>query len=139
MKNSKLKKWSKRLLLTFGMVFLTLFVWANWEESTITEKLPTINLVTFDLSSLKDENSFALIQEEFNSKKGVTACAVNSKSKLVTFTFYPDVTSKEELLDDLQSLGGKSVCMKIFPSKAGCPVQGTKDFFGKIKESLKFR
>lgn len=139
MKNSKLKRWSKRFLITGAMVFLSLFVWANWEESTITEKLPPINMATFDLSSLKNENSFALIKEEFTDKKGISACAVNSNSKLVTFAFYPHITSEVKLLSELKSLGGTSVCMKTFPSKAGCPIQGTKDFFGKIKQSLKVR
>lgn len=121
------------------MVFVSLFVWANWEKSTLTENLAPINMVTFDLSSLKKENSFSVIKEEFTGKKGISACAVNMDSKLVTFAFYPNLISQEELLSELQNLGGRSICMKIFPSKAGCPVQGTKDFFGKIKLALKVR
>lgn len=139
MKTTRLKKWSKRFLFTGIIVFSSLFIWANWEPSTITERLPEINIISYDLSSLKNESSYGLIQNEFKGKKGITACSVNSSSKIATFTFIPEIISQEAILTTLKSLGGRGVKEKVFACKAGCPVRGTTEFFGKIKQSLKVR
>ena len=139
MKTIRLKKWLKILSFIIILAFSSLFIWANWSPSTITEKLPKINIVSCDLSSLDDENSFSMIDEKFKNKKGVTACTVNSISKIASFTFNPEIVSKSELLSDLRNLGGSEVSLKVFPAKAGCPIKGTQEFFGKIKESLRVR
>lgn len=139
MKTTRLKRWTKVLSFTIILVFFSLFIWANWSPSTVTEKLPKINMVSYDLSSLHDEHSFSVIDERFKNKKGITACTVNSTSKIASFTFNPEIISKDELLSDLRNLGGSTVSLKVFPAKAGCPIKGTQEFFGKIKESLKVR
>ncbi|MCE3295592.1 MAG: hypothetical protein K0R65_1306 [Crocinitomicaceae bacterium] len=139
MKTPRLQKWLKVLTVTFAVAFVWLFVWANWEPSTITEQLPKIHIASYDLSSLREENSFALINEEFSHKKGITACTVNGKSKVATFTYHPHIISADQILFGLKTLGGQGVSEKSFPEKAGCPVKGTREFFGRIKEFLKVR
>jgi hypothetical protein len=135
-KKNRLKKWGRTLLILTGVTFISLFTWANWNAPTITERLPTIEMSSFDLSQVQDAAAYSKVDAALKYKAGVTACSVNPESQMATVTFHPTETSKEDLLSEINGVTGTSVRFKHFDTKAGCPMKATSEFFGKLKQSL---
>jgi len=138
-KKNRLKKWGKALLILTGITFVSLFTWANWNAPTITERLPKIEMSSFDLSNVNDAATYNKVNTAMQETAGVTACSVNPVSQMATVTFHPTETSKEELQSDISRVAGTAVDFKHFETKAGCPMKATSEFFGKLKQSLCLR
>ncbi len=142
MKNFFLKfaKVTGVLTLTF---FVSMLVWANWEEPPLSEKLDLkpIHLAVFDLDKEVNAADSSLISQKLTGTKGVTACTVNPQFKTVSVTFYDDVISEETLKSVVQQKD--VVASKVnFATMEGpkCPVPMEYiDFFTNMKKTLCLR
>lgn len=142
MKNFFLKfaKVTGFLVLTF---FVSMLVWANWEEPTLSQKLDLkpIRLAVFNIDRNVDVADSTLISQKLSTTKGVTACTVNPEFKTVSVTFYDDAVSEEMLKLVVQQKD--VVASKVnFATMEGpkCPVPMEYiDFFTNMKQTLCLR
>ena len=142
MKNFFLKfaKVTGIIVLTF---FVSMLVWANWEEPTLSQKLDLkpIRLAVFNIDRNVDVADSTLISQKLSTTKGVTACTVNPEFKTVSVTFYDDVVSEEMLKSVVQQKD--VVASKVnFATMEGpkCPVPMEYiDFFTDMKQTLCLR
>ncbi|MDZ7934765.1 MAG: hypothetical protein U5M51_07355 [Emticicia sp.] len=142
MKNSFLKfaKVTGIIALTF---FVSMLVWANWEEPTLSQKLDLkpIHLAVFNIDKNVDVADSTLISEKISSTKGVTACTVNPEFKTVSVTFYDDEISEDALKSLVQQKD--VVASKVnFAAMEGpkCPIPMEYiDFFTNMKQALCLR
>lgn len=142
-----MKKFFLRFAKVTGVIALTFFVsmlvWANWEEPPLSEKLDLkpIHLAVFDLDKEVDAADSSLISQKLTGTKGVTACTVNPQFKTVSVTFYDDVISEEMLKSVVQQKD--VVASKVnFATMEGpkCPVPMEYiDFFTNMKKTLCLR
>ncbi|WP_064196125.1 MULTISPECIES: hypothetical protein [Emticicia] len=128
------------LVLTF---FVSMLVWANWEEPPLSEKLDLkpIHLAVFSLDKQANMADSTLISQKLSSTQGVTACTVNPAFKTVSITNYEDEVSEETLKSLVQQKD--YVASKInFAAMEGpkCPVPMEYiDFFTNMKRTLCLR
>lgn len=142
-----MKKFFLKFAKVTGVIALTFFVsmlvWANWEEPPLSEKLDLkpIHLAVFDLDKQVDSADSSLISQKLTGTKGVTACTVNPQFKTVSVTFYDDVISEETLKSVVQQKD--VVASKVnFATMEGpkCPVPMEYiDFFTNMKKTLCLR
>ncbi len=142
MKNFFLKfaKVTGIIALTF---FVSMLVWANWDEPTLSQKLDLkpIHLAVFNIDRNIDVADSTLISEKLSTTKGVTACTVNPEFKTVSVTFHEDEVSEEALKSLVQQKD--VVASKVnFATMEGpkCPVPMEYiDFFTNMKQTLCLR
>ncbi len=142
-----MKKFFLKFAKVTGVIALTFFVsmlvWANWEEPPLSEKLDLkpIHLAVFDLDKEVNAADSSLISQKLTGTKGVTACTVNPQFKTVSVTFYDDVISEETLKSVVQQKD--VVASKVnFATMEGpkCPVPMEYiDFFTDMKKTLCLR
>lgn len=142
-----MKKFFLKFAKVTGVIALTFFVsmlvWANWEEPPLSEKLDLkpIHLAVFDLDKQVDAADSSLISQKLTSTKGVTACTVNPEFKTVSVTFYDDEVSEEAIKSVVQQK--ELVASKVnFATMEGpkCPVPMEYiDFFTNMKRTLCLR
>lgn len=141
----------KNILLKFAKVtgflvatfFVSMLVWANWEEPPLSEKLDLkpIQLAVFDLNKNVDATDSTLISQKLSAVSGVTACTVNPSFKTVSVTYYGDQVSEESLKAVVQQKD--FVASKVnFATMEGpkCPVPMEYiNFFTDMKRTLCLR
>ena len=141
----------KTFLLKFAKVigfftltfFVSMLVWANWEEPPLSQKLDLkpIHLAVFDLDKQIDATDSTLISNKLSATTGVTACTVNPTFKTVSVTFYDDQVSEEALKAVVQQKN--FIASKVnFATMEGpkCPVPMEYiTFFTDMKQTLCLR
>ncbi|MFY7908567.1 MAG: hypothetical protein ACOVO2_03390 [Emticicia sp.] len=142
-----MKKFFLKFAKVTGVITLTFFVsmlvWANWEEPPLSDRLDLkpIHLAVFDLDKQVDAADSSLISQKLTSTKGVTACTVNPQFKTVSVTFYDDEVSEETVKSIVQQK--ELVASKVnFATMEGpkCPVPMEYiDFFTNMKKTLCLR
>lgn len=128
------------LTLTF---FVSMLVWANWEEPPLSEKLDLkpIHLAVFDLDKQVDAADSTLISQKLSAVKGVTACTVNPSFKTVSVTYYNDEVSEDALKAVVQQkdyVASKVNFAKMEGPKCPVPMEYI-NFFTDMKRTLCLR
>lgn len=136
-------KFAKIIGLTTLVLFVSMFVWANWEEPPLSQKLDLkpIHLAVFDLDKQVDAADSTLISQKLTDTDGVTACTVNPAFKTVSVTYYDDRVSENALKAVVQQKN--YIASKVnFATMEGpkCPVPAEYlDFFTNMKRTLCLR
>lgn len=128
------------LTLTF---FVSMLVWANWEEPPLSQKLDLkpIHLAVFDLDKEVNATDSTLISDKLSSVTGVTACTVNPEFKTVSVTYYDDQVSEDALKAVVQQknyIASKINFAKMEGPKCPIPMEYI-DFFTNMKQALSLR
>lgn len=128
------------LTLTF---FVSMLVWANWEEPPLSQKLDLkpIHLAVFDLDKEVNATDSTLISDKLSSVTGVTACTVNPEFKTVSVTYYEDQVSEDALKAVVQQknyIASKINFAKMEGPKCPIPMEYI-DFFTNMKQALSLR
>ena len=142
MKNIILKSVKVLGFLTL-VFFVSMLVWANWEEPPLSQKLDLkpIHLAVFDLDKQVDAADSSLISEKLSAVTGVTACTVNPEFKTVSVTYYDDQVSEEALKAVVQQkdyVASKVNFAKMEGPKCPVPMEYI-DFFTNMKQTLCLR
>jgi hypothetical protein len=140
MKKSLFIKTGKILLGISCTVFLSLLVWANWNERPYSKKaVGDTHFISYDISGAALSNTM-LLEKKISLIDGVSSCSINGVSKVAGIIFYTSRLSPEELQSKLADVLDHSVSEKIIEAqKGGCPVGGIRYFMLGIKETLCFR
>lgn len=128
------------LTLTF---FVSMLVWANWEEPPLSEKLDLkpIHLAVFDLDKQVDATDSTLISQKLSAVNGVTACTVNPEFKTVSVTYYNDEVSEDALkavVEQKDYVASKVNFAKMEGPKCPVPMEYI-NFFTDMKRTLCLR
>lgn len=128
------------LTLTF---FVSMLVWANWEEPPLSQKLDLkpIHLAVFDLDKEVNATDSTLISDKLSAVTGVTACTVNPEFKTVSVTYYDDQVSEDALKAVVQQknyIASKINFAKMEGPKCPIPMEYI-DFFTNMKQALSLR
>jgi copper chaperone CopZ len=138
-----LLKFAKVIGFTVLTFFVSMLVWANWEEPPLSQKLDLkpIHLAVFDLDKQVDAADSTLISNKLSAVTGVTACTVNPEFKTVSVTFYDDQVSENALKAVVQQKN--YIASKVnFATMEGpkCPVPMEYiTFFTDMKQTLCLR
>ena len=135
-----LAKTGKVLLGTLCIVFISLLVWANWNERSYTEKIVGDTLFkSYDISAAPVKD-VSVLEKKISLIEGVSSCSINGSTKIAGIIFYTDMLSSDQLHDALAAILQHPVAEKAVPVKTGgCPVGGIRYFMLGLKESLCFR
>lgn len=128
------------LTMTF---FVSMLVWANWEEPPLSQKLELkpIHLAVFDLDKQIEASDSTLISNKLSAVTGVTACTVNPEFKTVSVTYYDDQVSEGALKAVVQQknyIASKINFAKMEGPKCPIPMEYI-DFFTNMKQTLCLR
>lgn len=139
-----LTKALKRVAFTVSLLFLAFFIYANLEPAPMHAYVKPIKMAIFKVDGLTDANQVSDISKRVSQLIGVTACAANPVSELVSITFDPDQTSETVLQQMVGNITRKTVQTAVFksdgPEAPQCPVpQEYVMAFEKAKYALCFR
>ena len=119
----------------FLLLFLTAFIWANWEEPGPGAKAPVVNFLQYDASNIKDTATIIDIQDHFKKENGIKGVTYNSESELLVFCYNIDQIDQETIDADLNSQFHLNLKEKRFV-KTGpkCPIDVA--YISKVKHFL---
>ena len=124
----------KKILLKVGKIaaytltglFLTFVVYANLEPAPMHAYVKPIKMTIFKVEGLTNPALVNNTRERVSQLEGVTACAANPVSEMVSITFDPDQTSETSLHQMVKNITHLPVQTAVFestePSGPQCPV-----------------
>lgn len=140
MKKINLKRIFKIGGITLVALFFGLFTWANWNGPTPADKLKPKNFALFDLSKVKDNNTFTMLNSQLQKTSGVLATCLKPADKIVSVVFYPDVITRADIQQKLSSWTNADITLKAIVAKGPtCPVAGMMGTFSALKRFLCIR
>ncbi len=114
------------------VVFLIVSVYILTPAKRIGPAIKPVELAAFYIQDIPTQKEATELRKKVMGAKGVTACAVNTESKIASVTYYPDVTSEKEVQLALELNGVYSVSKHVYPvGDKGCPVSGIQAFLDK--------
>jgi len=140
MKKNRLKRIFKISSIVLVALFFGLFTWANWTGPTPAEKLKPKNFALFDLSNIKDNNTFATLNMQLQKTRGVLATCLKPADKIVSVVFYPDVITRADIQQKLSTWSNTDIIQKaIVATGPTCPVAGMMGGISTLKRFLCIR
>lgn len=81
----------KRSLAVLGVItlglFLTAFVYANWEKPTAGRKAPVVDFLQYDASTIGDASVVSNIRTDLAQMQGVRGSTYNAESNLLVVSY----------------------------------------------------
>jgi len=140
MKKNRLKRIFKVSGIVLIALFFGLFTWANWNGPTPADKLKPKNFALFDLSNVKDNNTFTVLNTQLQKTSGVLATCLKPADKIVSVVFYPDVITREDIQQKLSAWTNTDIMLKaIVAHGPTCPVAGMMGSVSALKRFLCIR
>lgn len=140
MKKINLKRIFKISGIALVVLFFGLFTWANWNGPTPAEKLKPKNFALFDLSSVKDNNTFSVLNTQLQKTSGVLATCLKPADKIVSVVFYPDIITRTDIQQKLSTWTNADITLKaIVANGPTCPVAGMMGSLSALKRCLCIR
>ena len=134
MKKNTLKRIFKITVGTLFVMLFSVFTWANWNAPTPADKLKPKNFALFDLSNVKDNNTYSMLNTQLQKTSGVLATCLKPADKIMSVVFYPDVVSKTDIQNKLSTWSNAQIPFKaIVATGPTCPVAGMMGTFSAIK------
>jgi len=122
-----MKKFLIRLAKITGvlvlLIFLSAFVWANWEEPGPGAKAPVVNFLQYDVSKVQDTTAIVKLQKSLKKKAGVNGSTYNSSSKLLVISYKVEDIDQEEIDELIKTKYKLNLKEKVFvKSGPKCPI-----------------
>ncbi|TDO23439.1 hypothetical protein [Sediminibacterium goheungense] len=135
-----IKRITKGILILFLVLFASLFIYANWSEPSLGERVymenPTQIVVMRFPEGFTGKDS-AAIDHYFMTQKGVYSNIVSLNSQTLCVTIDPRVTNRSAILDAAKAYNTSIVERAPLNSRAECPVN--LHAFRKITYALNVR
>lgn len=122
-----MKKFFKRTLKVLGVLvlglFLTAFVWANWEKPSPGEMASVVDFLQYDTQKVGDSAKIKSIQKTLSGIEGVRGSTFNPVSGLLVVSYGVADTDRELIEQTIQNAHRVELKEKIF-EKSGpkCPI-----------------
>lgn len=125
------------------LLFISLVVWANWQEPSLSQRLnlKPVALAVFNLDKPLLAQDSAQLARTLATTPGVTACTVNRESQTVSLTYYEDEVTESSLHRLVQTSPYRATKVNFAAFEGPkCPVPAEYlDFLTNLKTSLCFR
>lgn len=122
-----MKKILKRSLKVLGFLVLTLFitafVWANWEKPSPGAMAPVVDFLQYDVQQVADSTEVAHIQKTLSKTTGVRGTTFNPQSGLLVVSYGVNDTDRKTIEETIRNSHQVQLKEKIF-EKSGprCPI-----------------
>ncbi len=121
------------------VVFVSLFAYANTRELTVTEQLPTVQMLQFEIVGIPSAEVAEVVSKRVKTVSGVTACSIDPSKQVSAVMIQPRLTSADKVADALGQGGKYSVKQNDLSQGKACPVAGPMAWFGSLISSLNIR
>lgn len=115
---------------------LSAFAYANIRQLSPTEKLETVNLVSYKLTGGLTTEERTVLEKDIASTKGVTSCTINPEGDVASVIFHPEKIAKAELTGRLGKIAVNEI---VFPATGGCPIHAMNSSFTSFISVLDLR
>lgn len=122
-----MKKFFKRVLKVLGVLvlglFLTAFIWANWEKPSPGEMASVVDFLQYDVQQVGDSVKIRKIQKTLSKMDGVRGSTFNPSSNLLVVSYGVEDTDREVIETRIRNSYNVTLKEKIF-EKSGpkCPI-----------------
>lgn len=122
-----MKKFFKRTLKVLGVLilglFLTAFVWANWEKPSPGEMAPVVDFLQYDTQKAGDSAKIQSIRKTLSGIEGVRGSTFNPASGLLVVSYGVADTDRELIEQTIRNTHQVELKEKLF-EKSGpkCPI-----------------
>ena len=122
-----MKKFFKRTLKVLGVLllglFLTAFVWANWEKPSPGEMAAVVDFLQYDIQKVGDSVKIKSIQKTLSGIEGVRGSTFNPASELLVVSYGVADTDRELIEQTIRKAHRVELKEKLF-EKSGpkCPI-----------------
>lgn len=122
-----MKKLIKRTFTILGFfvvaLFLTAFIWANWEKPTPGQQAEIVDFLQYDVQRIDDSNRIAHMRQTLLHIAGVHGSTYNPASRLLVVSYGVEETTREAIEAKIQEVYNIHLKEKIF-EKSGprCPI-----------------
>lgn len=122
-----MKKFFKRTLKVLGVLvlglFLTAFVWANWEKPSPGEMASVVDFLQYDTQKVGDSAKIQSIQKTLSGIEGVRGSTFNPVSRLLVVSYGVADTDRELIEQTIRNVHRVELKEKLF-EKSGpkCPI-----------------
>jgi hypothetical protein len=137
MKKNRITRILKLAGYTIGVLFLAVFIWANWTGPTPGDRLKPKVFALYDLGNVQDKSVFGKLDAQLKNIHGVLATCVKPADKIISVVFYPDQVDRNDLMNKLSEWSNTQVTFKAIVAKGPtCPVAGVTGELSAIKRFL---
>ncbi len=105
------------------LLFITAFIWANWEEPGPGAKAAVVNFLQYDTSTIGDSTKIVRVQKTLKNIDGVRGTTYNPSSNLLIISYGVDDVDMETIVSEVQQKHQVALKEKVF-TKSGpkCPI-----------------
>ncbi len=122
------------------VVFLGVFVWANWRPLSPGEKAKPIIFGQIDSAPIKDSLKAIQIKEALTKLKGVRTAGINFESQIISIGFNNYETDFAEIKSEIKKQFNYTLTPKKFKSSNRvCPMGATLSLSKRIRLTLSIR
>jgi len=140
-------KWLRRIAkataITGLVLFLALFVYANWNPPRLADSAQPAYYAAFDLAGNCSPQQQQAIEQSLSGKEGVTAVTVNPSSKMAVIAYNPHkISNPNSLSTDINAAANVLASPKkweIDPNKPQCPAHGFLAWLDNARAALCIR
>lgn len=129
----------KILSLSLVVMFAGLFAYANLRHLSITEKLETVDLASYQLEGTMTPAERLALEQKISTLHGVTACSINKDGRVASVLFHRKKINEAQLAGYLSNKGRRQVAQKKLQTSGGCPVPGITTAFHTFISTLDLR
>lgn len=124
----------KILSITFSVVLLSAFIWANWEKPGPGMRAPVVDFVQYDLANLTDSKT-KVLENVLLASTGIQGVTYNSTSKILVVSYRVNETSRVDFENETATKCNYQLREKKF-IKTGpkCPIDVA--WISRIKKTL---
>jgi len=105
------------------LLFITAFIWANWEEPGPGAKATVVNFLQYDASNIGDSSAVVRVEKTLKNIPGVRGTTYNATSKLLIVSYGIDDVDLETIESQVNQKHHITLKEKVF-TKGGpkCPI-----------------
>ncbi|MCU0340455.1 MAG: hypothetical protein MUE30_11280 [Spirosomaceae bacterium] len=119
-------------------------IYANWEPAPLHAYATPVDMTILRVNGSAPAMTYATVKQQVEALNGVTACAANASSKVVSVTFDPEHISAARISSEVAAITRQKVEKAVFetagPPAPQCPIPHSYiRAFEKAKYALCFR
>lgn len=134
----------RRLTWLLTAAFGGFLVYANWEPAPLHAYATPIEMTILRIDGAAPATAYTNLKQKVETMRGVTACAANASSQVVSVTFDPEQVSEAAIRQKVAAVTQQKISKASFalegPPAPQCPIPHRYiQAFEKAKYALCFR
>jgi hypothetical protein len=125
--------------LIFAISVAALFGYANLRKLSVSEKLPRVQLISFDIRGEISPVDRTQLEKKLSSVPGVTACSLSDEGNVASVIFHPEKINEATITDVLSQEGKLNISLRDLAVSPGCPIHNLNSSFQEFISALDIR